>query len=175
MMAMAQVSDDAVETVLPLSREDQTLALGRRLAGLCRVGDVIALRGDLGMGKTVVARGFIQARCNTEEEVPSPTFTLVQPYEAPDATIYHFDLYRLKSQEEAFELGIEDAFADGISLIEWPDRLGTYLPRSCLTLRLTSGPDGNDRRASLSGDAAWTERLRQAGLASTIMDMTPHD
>ena len=96
--------------VIELPDEAATAALATRLARLVRRGDVIALKGELGAGKTVFARAFIQARAGGGEEVPSPTFTLVQVYEMPDAALWHFDCYRLRDPEEAWELGIEDAF-----------------------------------------------------------------
>ena len=124
--------------VVDLPDEAATAAFAARISALAEIGDVIALKGDLGCGKTSFARSFIRARGGTEE-VPSPTFTLVQIYELPSAAIWHFDLYRIKSPEEAWELGIEDAFSEGISLIEWPERLGPLLPRrrleTCCTLR----------------------------------------
>src|SRR5712691_8547258 len=114
--------------VVDLPDETATAALAARISALAQPADVIALKGDLGAGKTTFARAFIRARGNCEEEVPSPTFTLVQVYEVEPAAIWHFDLYRLRSAEEAWELGIEEAFGDGISLIEWPERLGVLLP-----------------------------------------------
>src|ERR1043165_7946856 len=113
--------------VTDLPDERATASLAARLAALARPGDVIALNGELGAGKTSFARAFIRAR-GADEDVPSPTFTLAQAYELPDATVWHFDCYRLRDPEEAWELGIEDAFREGISLIEWPERLGTLLP-----------------------------------------------
>src|SRR6266851_412941 len=106
----------------------------------------------------------------SREAVPSPTFTLVQLYERGDATIWHFDCYRLRDPEEAWELGIEDAFHDGISLIEWPERLGALLPARRLEITLLPGPSPTARRALIDpGDdpiAGWEARL--AGLAAEI-------
>jgi tRNA threonylcarbamoyladenosine biosynthesis protein TsaE len=119
---------------LDLVDEAATVHLARRLARAARPGDVIALEGPLGSGKTALARAFIQSLVGAEEEVPSPTFTLTQLYDCEIGTIWHFDLYRLDKAEDALELGIEDAFADGISLIEWPDRLGPWLPAERLTV-----------------------------------------
>src|SRR5271157_2974950 len=101
--------------------EAATKALAARLAAIACVGDVVALSGELGVGKTAFARAFIRARCGADEEVPSPTFTLSQVYDGGGSAIWHFDLYRLAAAEEAWELGIEEAFSCGISLIEWPD------------------------------------------------------
>ncbi|MAN81194.1 MAG: tRNA (adenosine(37)-N6)-threonylcarbamoyltransferase complex ATPase subunit type 1 TsaE [Rhodospirillaceae bacterium] len=161
---MAHASEEPTGLVLTLEGEDAALSFGARLAGLCRAGDVIALWGGLGMGKTVIARGIVRALLGTDEEVPSPTFTLVQPYEGPDYTVFHFDLYRLNDPEEAYELDIEDAFAEGLSLIEWPERLGSLLPAGRLDLRLSPGGDAHQRRVALSGGADWTERLKRAEL-----------
>lgn len=143
--------------------EAGTHALAAVVAGLARRRDVIALDGALGAGKTAFARGFIAAR-GVEGEVPSPTFTLVQLYGTPQVIIYHFDLYRLERAEDAFELGIEDAFADGISLIEWPDRLGPYLPRERLSITLEPGTGEAERRVALEGFGSWSQRLAGAAL-----------
>lgn len=107
----------------------QTCQIASRLASTVKAGQVIALYGTLGAGKTAFARGFIQSLNPSIEEVPSPTFTLLQIYETPEFDIFHFDMYRLKTPEEAFEIGIEDAFASGVSLIEWPDKIGPLLPK----------------------------------------------
>ena len=100
-------------TVVDLPDETATAALAARISALAASTDVIALKGDLGTGKTTFARAFIRARGARDEEVPSPTFTLVQVYELVPTAIWHFDLYRLQSSEEAWELGIEDAFSGG--------------------------------------------------------------
>jgi tRNA threonylcarbamoyladenosine biosynthesis protein TsaE len=149
-----------VIAVINLPDEPATSALAARLAAIARAGDVIALNGDLGAGKTALARAFIRARTTAGEEVPSPTFTLVQLYEGFGPTIWHFDLYRLGNAEEAWELGIEEAFASGISLIEWPDRLGPLLPEHRLDITLDFGEQPETRRASIDGDAKWHARLR---------------
>jgi tRNA threonylcarbamoyladenosine biosynthesis protein TsaE len=149
-----------------LPDEAATAVLAGRLAGLARPGDVIALRGELGAGKTSLARAFIRAR-GGDEAVPSPTFTLVQTYDLPDGAVWHFDLYRLRAAEEAWELGIEDAFRDGISLIEWPERLGILLPRRRLLVALDFAEAPAARRATLSGDGDWVARL--AGFAAETM------
>lgn len=155
-IAKALLPVDSRELTLP--DEAATAAMARRIAGLARPGDVIALAGDLGSGKTFFARAFIG-----ESDVPSPTFTLVQTYEPPAGTsrarIWHFDLYRLKQANEAVELDIEDAFADGISLIEWPERLGPLLPAERLDVALEFLPDPQARRATLTGRGRWAGLL----------------
>ena len=148
---------------LDLPNEAATVALARRLAGLARPGDVIALAGDLGSGKTSFARAFIRSLplgdAAGDEEIPSPTFTLVQIYERRPAPVWHFDLYRLERPEEAYELGLEDALAGAISLIEWPERLGPLLPAERLDVRLFFTEDAVGRRAELAGHGGWSERL----------------
>ena len=143
--------------MLDLPTEEHTLKLGAALAMQPRRGDVIALSGPLGAGKTTLARGFIRHLTSDDEEVVSPTFTLVQVYEAPAAPIWHFDLYRLTKADEALELGLEEALATGISLIEWPERLGALLPAASLNVALSVR--GEYRQAVLSGGPAWAERI----------------
>ncbi len=144
---------------LDLPDEAATANLAARISTLAEPGDVIALKGDLGTGKTSFARAFICARNNRDEEVPSPTFTLVQVYEHYSAAIWHFDLYRLRSPEEAWELGIEDAFSDGISLVEWPERLGALLPERRLEVALAFGHRPEARLVSLDPGTGWQARL----------------
>ena len=149
--------------VVDLPDEAATAALAARISALAEIGDVIALKGDLGSGKTSFARSFIRARGGAEE-VPSPTFTLVQIYEFGRAAIWHFDLYRLKSPEEAWELGIEDAFSEAISLIEWPERLGPLLPRRRLEIEFLFGDRPDSRRVLIAAGEGWQQRL--AGISA---------
>jgi tRNA threonylcarbamoyladenosine biosynthesis protein TsaE len=139
-----------------------TAALARRLAGLARPGDVIALKGELGTGKTSFARAFIQAR-GGGGEVPSPTFTLVQEYALPSGAICHFDLYRLERPADAYELGIEEAFQQAISLIEWPERLGPLIPADRLELELRFAEREDARRVSLTAGPGWRDRVSELG------------
>lgn len=142
-----------------------TVRLARALAPLARARDVIALMGDLGSGKTAFARAFINARLGPTE-APSPTFNLVLTYEPEDETaptIWHFDLYRLEEPEEALELGLEDAFAEGLSLIEWPERLRGLLPARALRLTFSHAEPG--RRVAIAAAGDWADRL--APLAKT--------
>jgi len=149
--------------VLDLPDEAATAALAARISALAEVGDVIALKGDLGCGKTSFARAFIRARGGAEE-VPSPTFTLVQIYEFGSVAIWHFDFYRIKSPEEAWELGIEDAFIEGISLIEWPERLGPLLPGRRLEIEFLFGDRPEARRVLIDVGEGWQQRL--AGISA---------
>lgn len=140
-----------------LPRAEDTDALGARLAGVARPGDVIGLSGELGAGKTTLARGFIRALLGPGCDVPSPTFTLVQTYDTARGAVWHFDLYRLTRPDDAVELGLEEALIDGISLIEWPQRLGPMWPGRGLLVDLTWANGG--RVARLSGGPDWQARL----------------
>ena len=139
-----------------------TKRLGLFLAKQLMVGDVLALQGALGAGKSELARAIIQQVCPDETDIPSPTFTLVQAYESDDSgSLLHFDLYRLAEPGDVLELGIEDAFVEAVCLIEWPERLVGYLPDHALTIEIDYDPGTNgDREVTLSGDAAWQKRLK---------------
>lgn len=161
--------ESAAESLdIALSDLAATERLARALAARAGAGDVIALWGGLGAGKTTLARAFIHARPGGDAagEVPSPTFTLVQVYELGDAPVWHFDLYRLARPEDAWELGIEDAFAAGISLIEWPARLGPLLPSARLDIELAAGESPESRHARLMAHGNWSARLE--GLPSDV-------
>ena len=151
-------NEDRAAVTVRLPDVEATAALGARLLPLLGAGDVVALSGDLGAGKTTLVRGLVQAALGPETEVPSPTFTLVQTYQLGAVDLWHFDLYRLEAPDDVFELGIEEAFLDSISMIEWPDRMGPYLPHDLLELTLRE--DGGGRTASLSGSARWRDRLK---------------
>jgi tRNA threonylcarbamoyladenosine biosynthesis protein TsaE len=144
--------------VVDLPDETATAVLAARIAAVAAPADIIALKGDLGTGKTAFARAFIRASGN-QDEVPSPTFTLVQVYDADPTAIWHFDLYRIRAPEEAWELGIEDAFITGISLIEWPDRLGPLLPARRLELGFGFGDEPGARRIAMDPGKGWQTRL----------------
>jgi tRNA threonylcarbamoyladenosine biosynthesis protein TsaE len=147
-------------TVLIAARtETDTAALGAGLAQHVKKGDIIALEGPLGSGKTVLARGFIQALCGKNTVVPSPTFTLVQIYDTPRFPLWHCDLYRLQDEDDVLEIGLEEAFADAVTLIEWPDRLGRWLPHRHLSVAFAGEDRDESRRIVLDGDLDWRERL----------------
>jgi N-acetylmuramate 1-kinase len=154
---------------LTLPDENATVAFARRLAARLAPGDVVALRGPLGAGKTSFARATIRALCGEDAEVPSPTFTLVQTYDAPALRLWHFDLYRIADASELDELGWEEALADGAALVEWPDRAGGRFPAHALSLVLT--PTGeNSRQARLEGGADWAARLTDLAAAMQTHD-----
>jgi tRNA threonylcarbamoyladenosine biosynthesis protein TsaE len=134
------------EETLALPDAAATEALGARLAREAAPGDVFALHGDLGAGKTTLSRGFIRALTGHGTETPSPTFTLVQTYDAPDFAILHFDLYRLKHPDEVWELGWEELEA-AVALVEWPGNAGANLPAHRIDVILA--PDGTGRIATI--------------------------
>jgi len=138
-----------------LEDEAETAAFGGKLARLCKSGDVIALTGPLGVGKTVLARGFLAA-LGHQGEVPSPSFAIVQPYEALDPSVWHVDLYRIENITELEELGL-DASADGVLLVEWPDRAGEGAWPDALRLSLDFGEAGA-RRLTAEVPPSWEGR-----------------
>lgn len=148
--------------ILDLPDPEATDCLGRRLAQHLRAGDVVLLEGPIGAGKSHLCRALIRASLDRDEDVPSPTFTLVQTYGA-DPEIWHADLYRLGHPDEAVELGLEEAFDSAICLIEWPERLGSLQPDTALTLRFAQTNDGDSRQISFYGSPDWAHRLK--GLA----------
>ncbi|NQU60704.1 MAG: tRNA (adenosine(37)-N6)-threonylcarbamoyltransferase complex ATPase subunit type 1 TsaE [Rhodospirillales bacterium] len=155
---------EAAETTVKIELADEaaTGALAAKAARHAVAGDVLALTGELGAGKTAFVRAFINARAETVQEVPSPTYTLVQEYEFPNEgetlPIFHFDLFRIEDAAETLELGMDDAFRDGVSLIEWPEIINGHLPPDRLDVHLEQGPAAGSRLATLTGRGAWAPR-----------------
>jgi tRNA threonylcarbamoyl adenosine modification protein YjeE len=139
----------------PLPDLDATTRLGRAIASGLQAGDAVALWGDLGAGKTTLARAILQA-LGVTEDVPSPTFTIVQSYDTAPP-VAHYDLYRIKHSGEMAELGFDDALDQGAVLVEWPERAPEILPPEALHVRLALREDG--RSARVTGPARW-EALR---------------
>jgi len=138
-----------------LEDEEASAAFGAALARAARAGDVITLRGPLGVGKTALARGFLAARGH-EGEVPSPSFAIVQPYEDLDPPVWHVDLYRIEDPSEIEELGV-DSVSDAVLLVEWPERAGADLWPEALTLSLEFGPN-DDRILTAKVPPSWEGR-----------------
>jgi tRNA threonylcarbamoyl adenosine modification protein YjeE len=135
-----------------------TVALGARIAAGLGVGDAVALEGDLGAGKTTLARAILRG-LGVTEDVPSPTFTLVQQYETPRLVVRHYDFYRIEAPDELNELGLDEALDEGAVLIEWPERAPHRIPADALHVRLSvTGERG--RLAKIAGPARWHERLK---------------
>ena len=138
-----------------------TTELAQRIARILLPGDVVLLEGPIGAGKTHFARSLIQSLLEVPEDVPSPTFTLVQTYDVSCGELWHADLYRLSHVDEVEELGLITAFDDAICLVEWPDRLEELRPDTALTLRLSLDETTDDaRHAELSWTSeSWVQRL----------------
>jgi tRNA threonylcarbamoyladenosine biosynthesis protein TsaE len=144
---------------------DATAVLAAAVSSQLRLGDMVGLTGPLGAGKTAFARHLIAARCKAArqappKEVPSPTFTLVQTYDIGDEILSHFDLYRLDRPEDSQELGFDDALSDGPVLVEWPDRLGPFIPADRLDMTFVfDGREDDARSVGLSAHGSWMARL----------------
>ncbi|HRD29429.1 MAG TPA: tRNA (adenosine(37)-N6)-threonylcarbamoyltransferase complex ATPase subunit type 1 TsaE [Caulobacter sp.] len=143
---------------IALPDEAATARLGAALARVLRDGEAICLEGPLGAGKSTLARALVRTLTTPDEEVPSPTFTLVQVYETAAFPLAHFDLYRLASADEAFEIGLDEALEEGAALIEWPQRLEGRLPPDRLDIEIRLEDGGETRRARLTPHGAWKGR-----------------
>jgi tRNA threonylcarbamoyladenosine biosynthesis protein TsaE len=141
---------------IALVDEPTTQRLGAAVARALQAGDAVCLYGPLGAGKTTLARGLVRALTTADEDVPSPTFTLVQFYNGLLFPLAHFDLYRLTRADEAYEIGLDEALEDGAALIEWPERLDGRLPPDRLDIEI--GIVGAGRSARLTAHGAWKGR-----------------
>jgi len=148
---------------LLIDNENALKPLAARFAALLKTGDVVTLSGSLGAGKTTFARTLIHTLSPAIREVPSPTFTLVQVYDLPGLFIWHFDLYRLEEKEmDILELGWDEARRSGVSLVEWPDRLGSLLPKDRLEIKFDFVEDSeNSRQITLIPFGTWCARLKE--------------
>lgn len=137
-----------------------TRALAARLARELRPGDLVLLEGDLGAGKTELARAVIRALAGAPITVPSPTFTLLQSYELPTLEVGHADLYRIADPGELLELGLEECLTRGALLVEWPDRAAALWPEERLIVTLATVPaDADAREVTLAGSGRWAEMI----------------
>jgi|SRR5580692_2608891 tRNA threonylcarbamoyl adenosine modification protein YjeE len=138
---------------VPLADLKATAALGAAIARMLAPGDCVALAGDLGAGKTTLARAILRA-LGVGEIVPSPSFTIAQAYETARVPVHHFDLYRIENTGELDEIGLDEALDAGAALVEWPERAAERLPRDTLFVALSIAGD-TARLARLSGPAKW--------------------
>jgi tRNA threonylcarbamoyladenosine biosynthesis protein TsaE len=138
---------------IDLETSEMTAQFAVQIATILTSGDTLLLSGDVGAGKTFFARALIASLLTTPEDIPSPTFTLVQTYDTTRGPLWHADLYRLSSDFEIEELGLVEAMTDAICLIEWPDRLGEYTPVNALHIDLINGPTDDARHMT----ASWTD------------------
>jgi tRNA threonylcarbamoyladenosine biosynthesis protein TsaE len=139
-----------------LDDEAATARLGGAIAAELKAGEAVCLTGPLGAGKSTLARALVRALTTPGEDVPSPTFTLVQFYEGQGLKLAHFDLYRLADPDEAYEIGLDEALEDGAAVIEWPERLEGRLPPDRLDIEIMV--EGEARRARLIPAGAWEGR-----------------
>ncbi|HEY0646303.1 tRNA (adenosine(37)-N6)-threonylcarbamoyltransferase complex ATPase subunit type 1 TsaE [Phenylobacterium sp.] len=142
---------------MKLPDEAATARLGQAVAARLEPGEAVCLTGPLGAGKSTLARALVRALTTPDEEVPSPTFTLVQFYEGPRLAVAHFDLYRLSDPDEAYEIGLDEALDSGAAVIEWPERLEGRLPPDRLDIEIALAEDGG-RTARLIPHGAWEGR-----------------
>jgi tRNA threonylcarbamoyl adenosine modification protein YjeE len=141
----------------PLAGLAETAALGGRIATGLGIGDAVALEGDLGAGKTTLARAILEG-LGVTEDVPSPTFTLVQQYETPTLAVRHYDFYRIEEPSEVNELGLDEALDEGAVLIEWPDKAPQRIPSDALHIYLSIA--GHGRMARIEGPSRWRDILK---------------
>ena len=141
-----------------LKDEAATARLGAAIAPRLQAGEAVCLSGPLGAGKSTLARALVRALTTPDEEVPSPTFTLVQFYEGKRIDVAHFDLYRLADADEAYEIGLDEALDDGAAVIEWPERLAGRLPADRLDIEIELSDEASARRVRLTPHGAWEGR-----------------
>lgn len=140
-----------------LSDEAETRRLASAMAERAAAGDIFLLSGEIGAGKSAFARAFIRHHLGPDEDVPSPTFTLVQTYETPDAEIWHCDLYRLTDPQEVMELGLDDAMRDAICLIEWPEKLAGDAPSTAVKMQFVANL--SDHQVTITAPSKWDDIL----------------
>jgi tRNA threonylcarbamoyladenosine biosynthesis protein TsaE len=153
---MTHAAQHSYKIQLTLPTEEATTHIASRISEMLTIGDTLLISGPIGAGKTHFCRSLIQSRLRSEgrmEEVPSPTFTLVQIYDLNNVEIWHADLYRVMNPDDVMELGLGDAFETAICLVEWPDRLGTEQPRNAMSLEIAAGNGENSRVATFSASS----------------------
>lgn len=165
------MQQEAAFLTLTLDDEAASERFGEDLAPALRMGDCVLLSGDLGMGKTTIARALIRAFLNNDEaEVPSPTFTLVNQFDEGRTPLSHFDLYRINNPDELDEIGFSDALSSGITLVEWPENAASDMPQTALTVKIDTHGDG--RLLSFYGNKTWENRLSRTLAIRAFLDRT---
>ena len=161
---------NTLDISVKVAAEAETIAVAARLAPHLKPGDVLTLNGTLGAGKTAFARALIRSMCGGEIEVPSPTFNLLLTYDSPVGPIYHYDFYRLEDPEEVWELDIEDAYDQAITIMEWVEKLEDLAPKDVLKITLSIPDEGGDmaRFIQIEGHDGWKNRLQTIELGQQV-------
>ena len=144
--------------IINIQSENKTKLIAEELYGICKTGDLIAISGELGSGKSTFAKYFIKKAVNVKS-VPSPTYNLILPYQTKLSTIYHMDAWRIKDENEAASLGITEMFDSSIFIIEWADKIKNLIPENCLTLIINTKQ--NLRELVFEGNSNWQKRLKK--------------
>ena len=139
-----------------IQKENKTKIIAEEISKICEKGDVLAISGSMGVGKTTFIKYFIQ-KISKAKSVPSPSYNIILPYESKVSNIFHMDAWRLKSHNEALSLGITEMFEDGIFLIEWAEKIKVILPNNCLNLIIKN--INNKKFIEIEGNEAWNKRL----------------
>jgi tRNA threonylcarbamoyladenosine biosynthesis protein TsaE len=130
--------------------------LAGKIASLANIGDIILLKGELGSGKTSFAKYFINSISKHDQNVTSPTFNILQIYDCENFSAWHYDFYRIETEEEIVNLGLDDAFSNGVSIIEWPEKIRSFLPQASLEIHFSFTEKHNSRLLTISGSEKWT-------------------
>ena len=144
--------------IINIQSEKKTKFIAEELYKICRTGDLIALSGELGSGKSTFAKYFIKKATNVKN-VPSPTYNLILPYKTKLSTIYHMDAWRINDESEAASLGITEMFESSIFIIEWADKIKSFIPENCLNLIINTKE--NIRELIFKGNTNWKNRLKK--------------
>ena len=140
-----------------IQEENKTKIIAEEISKICKKGDVLAISGSMGVGKTTFIKYFIK-KMTKAESVPSPSYNIILPYESKHSTIFHMDAWRLKNHNEALSLGITEMFEDAIFLIEWAEKIKVILPNNCLNLIIKN--IGNKKFIDIEGNEVWNKRLK---------------
>ena len=140
-----------------IQKENKTKIIAEEISKICKKGDVLAISGSMGVGKTTFIKYFIQ-KITKAKSVPSPSYNIILPYESKHSTIFHMDAWRLKNHNEALSLGITEMFDDAIFLIEWAEKIRLLLPNNCLSLIIKN--IDNNKFLKIVGNEVWSKRLK---------------
>ena len=140
-----------------IKEENKTKIIAKEISKICKKGDVLAISGSMGVGKTTFIKYFIK-NISKAKSVPSPSYNIILPYETKHFTVFHMDAWRLKSHNEALSLGVTEMFDDAIFLIEWAEKIEVILPNDCLSLIIKN--INNKKFLEIKGNKVWNKRLK---------------